>query len=348
MPLYTRCVPPKNLSNFLNQPLHIGQKAIPKRLVLAPMTNLGHVAFRELAASFGGYGLLFSEMCSAKKVPQENRFVSHYFRWRDTERNRLVCQIFGADPEIMAAAAQRIEREGLFGVDINFGCSVFSICRQNCGAELLKYPDLAARIVASVRKAVSIPLFVKFRIGWKDAPELTIDLAKKFEAAGADALTFHPRVAPDRRNRPAKWEYIKMIKQSVSIPVFGNGDVFDYNDCWKMIKSTGCDGVALGRLAIARPWVFAFWTEGLKNSGGMYFESAVNLTKLLTKHYDSKTALKRFKKFALYFSANFRFGHTLYTELRGAQGMEQIEDILEGFFRNSPEVVTRPNMNLFT
>ena len=340
--------PHKSLSNFLNQPLSVGGKTIHKRLVLAPMTNLGHVAFRELVSTYGGYGLLFSEMCSAKRIPHENRYVSHYFRWRDAERDRLVCQIFGADPEIMAAAAQRIENEEFFGVDLNFGCSVFTICRQNCGAALLKDPDRAVRIVASVRKAVSIPLFVKFRIGWKDAPEQTMDLAKKFEAAGADALTFHPRVAPDRRNRPAKWHYIKMLKQSVSIPVFGNGDVFDHNDCWKMLKTTGCDGVAIGRLAIARPWVFALWTDGFNKSQDIYFESAADLIKLLTEHYDSTTALKRFKKFALYFSANFRFGHALYKELRNAPDMAQIEAILNGFFKDSPEVVPKPNMNLFT
>jgi nifR3 family TIM-barrel protein len=340
--------PHTSLSYFLNQPLSIGQKTIGKRLVLAPMTKLGHVAFRELVSTHGGYGLLFSEMCSARRIPQENRYKSHYFRWRDAERDRLVCQIFGADPIMMAAAAQRIEKEGLFGVDINFGCSVFSICRQNCGAEVLKDPDRAVRIVANVRKAVSIPLFVKFRIGWKDAPEPAIDLAKKFEAAGADALTFHPRVAPDRRNRPAKWDYITLVKRAVSVPVFGNGDVFDHNDCWKMMQTTGCDGVALGRLAIARPWVFAQWTDGLKKSQGIYFKSAADLAKMLTQHFDSTTALKRFKKFALYFSANFRFGHTLYKNIRGAADMAQIEDILKRFFENSPEVVTRPNMNFFT
>ena len=336
------------LSNFLNQPLSIGAKTIHKRLVLAPMTNLGHVAFRELVSTYGGYGLLFSEMCSAKRIPHENRYVSHYFRWRDAEIDRLVCQIFGADPKIMAAAARRIENEGFFGVDINFGCSVFSICRQNCGAELLKDPDRAVRIVASVREAVSIPLFVKFRIGWKDMPEPAIDLAKKFEAAGADALTFHPRVAPDRRNRPAKWHYIKMMKQAVSIPVFGNGDVFDHSDCWKMVQTTGCDGVAIGRLAIARPWVFALWTDGFEKSQDIYFESAAELPKLLTEYYDSTTALKRYKKFALYFSANFRFGHTLYKELRNAPDMTQIKDILKGFFEDSPEILSKPNLNFFT
>ena len=112
-----------DLAENLRQPLKIGSKFIEKRLILAPLTFLGNVAFRELVSRYGGYGLLYSEMCSAKAVPHENRFVSPCFRWRDEERSRLVCQIFGADPWEMADAARRIEDEGLFGVDINFGCS---------------------------------------------------------------------------------------------------------------------------------------------------------------------------------------------------------------------------------
>ena len=156
---------PINLQSYLGQPLKIGSKTIDNRLILAPMTFLGHVAFRELLSQYGGYGLLYSEMCSAKAVPHENRFISPYFRWRDEERSRLVCQIFGGDPAVMARAARRVEREDLFGVDINFGCCNGSICRQNCGAAVLKDPDLAVRIVAEVRRAVTFPLSVKFRTG---------------------------------------------------------------------------------------------------------------------------------------------------------------------------------------
>ncbi|UCH23174.1 MAG: tRNA-dihydrouridine synthase family protein [Deltaproteobacteria bacterium] len=335
------------LSDFLNQPLSVGEKTIQKRLVLAPMTMVGNVAFRELVSNFGGYGLLFTEMCSAKRIPHENRYISPYFRWRDAERDRLVCQIFGADPKIMATAAQRIEEEGFFGIDINFGCSVFSICRQNCGAQILKNPDLAVRIVAGIREAVSIPLFVKYRTGWQDDSQVAVELAKGFEDAGADALTFHPRVAPDRRNRPAKWSYIGLVKHSVSIPVFGNGDVFDSQDCWKMIQTTGCDGVAIGRLAIARPWTFALWAGGFKATPTIYLESALKLAQLVAGHYDSAAALKRFKRFALYFSANFRFGHTLFSRIQNLENMTAVEDILYHFFAESPELVSRPNLNFF-
>jgi tRNA-dihydrouridine synthase B len=336
------------LSEHLNRPLWIGKQMIEKRLVLAPMAFLGNVAFRELVGTYGGFGLLFTEMCSAKRIPRENRYTSAYFRWRDEECSRLVCQILGADPHIMAEAARRIEQEGFFGVDINFGCAQVAICRQHGGAAVLKDPNLASRIVAAVREAVSIPLFVKFRTGWKDDPQFLIRLAKEFEAAGADALTFHPRVAPDRRTRPARWEYIGRVKQAVSIPVFGNGDVFDADGCRHILQSTGCDGVALGRIALARPWVFAEWTDGFDPQPEIFRNSAIQLTRLLENHYEPHQALRRFKRFAFYFSANFRFGHTLYTRVANASNMEAISEVLYRFFGSAPETVSRPNLNFFS
>ena len=336
------------LAGILNQPLHIGNRTILKRLVLSPMAFLGNVAFRELLESYGGYGLLFTEMCSAKRIPGEKRQRSTYFKWRDDELSLLVCQIFGADPAAMAAAARRIEAEHFFGIDLNFGCSEVSICRQNCGAAILNKPDLAAKIVSEVRKSVSIPLFVKYRIGWEDNPSAAVAMAKRFEDAGADALTFHPRIAPDRRSRPPKWEYISLVKQAVSIPVFGNGNVFDPIDCLKMIQTTGCDGVAIGRMAIARPWLFAEWSDGLRCDSEIYLKSAIRLAGLLEKHFDSQKALRRFKKFGFYFSANFKFGHTLFNGIQKAENMEAAEAFLYQFFKMSPETVSRPNLNFFS
>jgi tRNA-dihydrouridine synthase B len=336
-----------NLAEYLRQPLKIGNKTIEKRLILAPLTLLGNIAFRELVSRYGGYGLLYSEMCSAKAVPHENRFVSPCFRWRDEERSRLVCQIFGADPLAMADAARRIEDEGLFGVDINFGCSASTICRRHYGAALLKKPDLAASIVAAVRRAVSFPLTVKFRTGWQDDSENAVHLAARFEAAGADALIFHPRMAPDRRSRPPKWAYIGMVKQAVNIPVFGNGDVFDRDDCRRMILETGCDGVAIGRMAVARPWIFAEMTENLQRNPAMFADAAIQLTRLLEIHYDPVAAIKRFKRFAFYFSANYRFGHTLYSRILKTGSMKEVAAILTRFFEQSPDIAAGPNMNYF-
>jgi len=332
---------------FLNRPLRIGNRWIKKRLMLAPMSGVGHVAFRELVSIFGGYGLLFTGMCNARALPTENRRVSPVFRWRDAELSELVCQIFGSDPQAMAAAARRIEAEGFFGVDINFGCAAAAICRRNCGAALLKAPEHAVHIVQAVRQAVSIPVFVKFRTGWTDRPEPAVDMARRFEDAGADALTFHPRVAPDRRSRPPKWEYIGLVTQAVSVPVFGNGDVFALSDCEKMIAVSGCDGVSLGRIAAAKPWVFAQWSDGLVPGEEIYRQSAGRLLNLLISHYGLPAAVSLFKKTAVYTASLFQYGHAFYKRIIRAEDPEQIEAELDAFFSGFPEPAARPNMNLF-
>jgi tRNA-dihydrouridine synthase B len=343
-----RAESPEAVTAFLRQPLTLRGREIPGRLFLAPLSKLGNTAFREVVAGYGGYGLLFSEMCWARSVPCGNGHDQGGFMWRDGENlQEVVCQIFGNDPEAMARAAAIIAAEGFFGIDLNFGCSVAAVCRKGCGAALLREPDTAAAIVAAVRRAVDIPLFVKFRTGWEDRPAVAADMARRFEAAGADALTFHPRVAPDRRTRPPKWAYIGEVKAAVTIPVFGNGDVFDRTDCERMLRTTGCDGVALGRLALAKPWIFAEWTGRRIPSADTYRACARRLTRLLERYYHPATALRRFRRYAAYFSANFLFGHTLYAQLTRAVDMDGVRATLDRFFDMAPALAQRPNMNRF-
>jgi nifR3 family TIM-barrel protein len=333
------------LPRLLNRPLSIGGRSLAGRLVFAPMTFLGHVAFRELLDGFGGQGLMVSEMCSARTVPSENRFVSNYFRWRDEELPRLACQIVGNDPERMAAAARRIEAEGFFGVDVNFGCSTGAVCRQNCGAALLREPEAAGRIVERIRRAVRIPVTVKFRTGWQDDPAAAVRMGRVFEDCGADALTFHPRVAPDRRARAPKWEYIGRLKQALRIPVFGNGNVFDAGGCLRMLRQTGCDGVAIGRIAIARPWTFAEWTRGFTPGADIHATTAARLLELTARHFEEKAAVRRMRKFIQYFAANFRYGHSLYSRVQNADSLAEIRAVLNAFFATPPELTASPNMN---
>jgi len=309
------------------------------------MTFLGHVAFRELLTELGGCGLLFSEMCSARTIPTENRHTSPYFRWRDEERGRLVCQIFGRVPEEMADAAVRIQAEGFFGVDINFGCAAAAICRRDCGAAVLKSPNEAVAIVEAVRRAVDIPLSVKYRIGWENTPDQSVTLARRFENAGADALTFHPRVPPDRRARPPKWEMIGLVKEAVGIPVFGNGNVFSAADAERMLHLTGCDGISLGRLAIAQPWVFAAWNLGFTPPPDIHQRTARRLLALLQRHYEPAAALRRFRRFAYYFAANFKFGNSFFNRVRRAPDLPATALAIDSFFESQPELTGRLNTN---
>jgi len=331
----------------ITRPIAIRGQTVKNRLFLAPMAGLGHVAFRELLSLYGGFSLLFTGMCSAKALPHENTETSLVFRWRKEELPHLVCQIFGPEPSIMAEAAQRIEQEGFFGVDLNFGCSVAAICKRGSGAALLKTPALAASIVKEVRRSVSIPLFVKFRTGWENNPRVAAETAKRFEDAGADALVFHPRVAPDRRSRPPLWDHLASVKQAVSIPVFGNGNIFDRTDGARVMAATGCDGFSLGRMAVARPWIFASMTRMFEPDPDAPHGTATTLADLLMKHYDEKSAVKLFKKFTPYFSAGFRFGHSICKQLLRAETMEEIRENIDTVFLPPPEMVARPNQNLF-
>lgn len=333
--------------DFINRHLVIGGRRVENRLALAPMSGLGHVAFREVLEAYGGCGLMFTGMCSARSIPQENPRVSRVFSWREQELSRLVCQVFGSEAGEMAAAARRIEAEGFFGVDLNFGCSVARICKRNSGAALLKTPARAVHIVEAVRRTVSFPVFVKFRTGWEDQPEPAVSLARQFEAAGADALTFHPRVAPDRRARPPRWKYIAAVKQAVSVPVFGNGNVFSAADCERMLADTGCDGVALGRAAVAKPWIFAEWTSARSFGREAFAEMMELFCDRLQAHCEPDTALRRFRKASVYMAAFFRFGHAFHKRLVNAGDFGEIRSIVRDFAAGAPEMAAQPNMNLF-
>jgi len=335
------------LRDLLNRPLRIGSKRIENRLFLAPMAKLGNIAMREIISSFGGCGLFFSEMVSSRSIPSAKGYELSGYRWNREELPSLVCQIYGNDPATMARAACDIEKQGFFGVDINFGCSAAAICKRNCGAALLRDPLLSEKIVSAVRKAASIPLFVKFRAGWKNYAVPYTDLARRFEDAGADAITFHPRIAPDRRTRPARWEFIARVREAVSIPLFGNGDVFEASDCLRMIRTTGCDGVSLGRIAAAKPWVFSEWTESITASEDIYRDCPLMLSELLPCYFKEKSALRRFRLFSSYYATNFRFGHCLHTLMLRAQSMEAVKDSLTSFFETRPAILSHPKTALF-
>jgi len=336
-----------SLATRLSEPLNIGGKKVANRLWLAPMAGLGHVAYREVLEEYGGCGLMFTEMCSAKAVPMENRRVSPVFRWRDEELPKLVCQIVGATPDEMIPAARRVEAEGFFGIDINMGCSVPGIVKRHAGAALLKSPEKALAVIEAVRTAVTLPLFVKFRTGWIPDIRPAVALARQFESAGVDCLVFHPRVAPDKRTRPAVLDHIRSIKDAVSIPVIGNGDVVTREECAHMLESTGCDGISVGRMAMARPWLFAEWTRGYQPSEAEFGQYAIRLADALEARYDPVRALKRYKLFTVYFAANFTFGHSLQSKFLAAKSMAQIRAVARQHVRPDMQLSGRPNMNLY-
>lgn len=334
------------LQTFLRQPLKIGGKVVNARLSLAPMAFLSHAGLRELVRGYGGCGLYFSEMNSAKAVLQENRLISPYFKWDDFEAPQLVFQLLGSDPLVMAKAAQRLQSFGFFGVDLNFSCAAGVIRKTGGGAALLQKPDLALKIVEAVRKAVAMPLTVKFRLN-DGTPGFAAGFAQNLERAGADALTFHPRLSNDRRGRKPYWDAIGLVRQSVSIPVFGNGNIFNAATALKVWRDTGCAGFSIGRMAVARPWIFAEILDGYTALAEDYYMAALEMARLLTQYFTAEQALQRYQRFMQYFSANFLYGHSFYPKIKTAPNMETSVVATRRFFDARPEINAMPNMNFF-
>jgi nifR3 family TIM-barrel protein len=343
----------ERLRALLARPLPLRGRTASGRLWLAPMAGLGHVAFRRVLAGFGGCGLLFSEMCTARGLDTENRKSSPNFRWRDEEADSLVLQISGADPVEMALAAGRVAREGFFGADVNMGCSASAMTKRGAGAALLREPEKAAAVVRAVRAAVDavdpeMPVLVKFRTGWSADPGPACDMARLLADSGADALVFHPRVAPDRRTRPPVWAHIRLVAEAAGVPVFGNGNVQTAGDCLRMFEETGCAGVSVGRMAVARPWLFAEWGLGASFGPEVYRDTALALLDALEEHFDPQRALKRWKKYAVYLAANFRYGHDMLPKLTRGACLDDFRANVRALLSGEPAVSGRPSVHLFT
>jgi nifR3 family TIM-barrel protein len=231
------------------------------------MAGVTDVVFRELCLSAGA-DFAFTEMVSAKGLSFANDKTRHLIDLSDAESCAGV-QIFGHEPDVMAQQAAWIEREltsRLACIDINMGCPARKIVSKGDGSALMKSPDLAARIVKSVRAAVSCPVTVKFRRGW-DEVETAPEFARVIEDAGAAAITVHGRFAMQLYHGRAQWETIARVKQAVSIPVIGNGDIKCAQDALCMLDQTGCDGVMIARAAEGNPWIFTQVKAALNGEG---------------------------------------------------------------------------------
>lgn len=225
-------------------------------LVLAPMEDVTNQAFRVIAKRVGGPGLMFTEFVSAMAIHYGAVKTLKKMRIHPEERP-LGIQIFGAEPEIMAETARIAEEMGADIIDINMGCWVPKVCKTGSGAALLKDPDLAESIVGHVVKAVNVPVSVKVRAGWDYSLFAAPDLAKRFEGVGAQMITLHARFAKQGFEGEADWKLISDMRNAVTVPLIGNGDVKTPADARRMLDETGCDGVMVGRAAISNPWALA-------------------------------------------------------------------------------------------
>ena len=234
--------------------MKIGNLVINDKASLDPMAGVADRAFRELCR---GYGAAYTvcEMASAKGISLGDRKSAELLSITETERP-AGSQIFGNSPETMAIAAQKALEYSPDFIDINMGCPAPKVASSGGGALLMKDPVNSAKIVEAVVKAVNVPVTVKMRSGWDDSNINAVELAKRCEQAGAAAITLHGRTKVQMYAPPVNIDIIRLVKEAVSIPVIGNGDIVDGKSAAKMMEETGCDMVMVGRGALGRPWVF--------------------------------------------------------------------------------------------
>lgn len=316
--------------------LKIGDIELKNQVVLAPMAGVCNPAFRLIAKEFGT-GLVCAEMVSDKAILNGNKRTREML-FVDEREKPLSLQIFGGDRASLVEAAKVVDQETNADIiDINMGCPVPKVTKCDAGARWLLEPNKIFEMVSAVVGAVSKPVTVKMRIGWDSEHIYVVDNAKAVEQAGAQAVTVHGRTREQLYTGTADWNYIRQVKESVSIPVIGNGDVGSPEDAKRMLDETGCDGVMIGRGALGNPWMLYRTIEYLK-SGQLLPEPGLNeKIKIAILHMDrladlkgEKVAVKEMRKHLAWY-------------LKGFQGAARIKDAIMEETRRNEMVQTLEN-----
>jgi len=271
--------------------LQIGNIEMKNRVVLAPMAGVCNPAFRLIAKEFGT-GLVCAEMVSDKAILHGNKRTQEML-FVDEREKPLSLQIFGGDRESLVEAAKVVDRQTNADIiDINMGCPVPKVTKCDAGARWLLDPNKIYEMVSAVVEAVDKPVTVKMRIGWDDEHVYAVENAQAVERAGGSAVSVHGRTREQLYTGTANWDIIKDVKQAVSIPVIGNGDVFSPEDAKRMLETTGVDGVMIGRGALGNPWMLYRTIHYLTNGELLPEPDAAEKMRIAVLHMDRLVALK--------------------------------------------------------
>jgi len=306
-------------------------------LVLSPMAGVTDVSFRRLLKQRGGIGLTVSEFISVEGLTRNNPKSKRQMRFYENERPFAV-QIFGGQPERMRMAAEMAEEVGADILDVNCGCPAPKVVKHGGGSGLLKDHPRLEEILNEIKKAISIPMTVKIRAGFYDHTINAVETARLAEACGAEHIALHGRTKEQGYRGQANWELVKQIKETVSVPVSGSGDITTIQQAFDRFRETNCDGVLIGRGAMANPWIFR-QIEDTMNGREPFQPTLEDKRAVLLEYFDmlredmpQLAAIGRMKQLAGQFTRGLRGGALFRTALYHSHSVAEILDRISEYF----------------
>lgn len=313
--------------------LKIGNIELENRYILGPMAGVTDLPFRLLCREQGA-GLLCMEMVSAKAIYYNNRNTESLLEIHPDERP-VSLQLFGSDPKIMSEMAKRIEERPFAILDVNMGCPVPKVVKNGEGSALMKNPKLVYDIVSALVKAIDKPVTVKIRKGFDDDHVNAVEIAKIIEEAGAAAVAVHGRTREQYYSGKADWNIIRQVKEAVSIPVIGNGDVTSPQKADELVRQTGCDGVMIARGAQGNPWIFSELTQWEETGELPLRLDKDEIRKMMLRHarlqleYKGEfSGIREMRKHVAWYTKGLKGAARLREKVNAVESLEELENLL--------------------